>query len=34
MRRSFSGKLMGVAYWTLDHMKNDYIANPRPLMDA
>jgi len=29
-----TGPLMGVAYWTLDHMKNDYIANPRPLMDA
>ncbi|WP_439522492.1 GMC family oxidoreductase [Marivita sp.] len=29
-----TGPLMGLAYWTLDHMKNDYLANPRPLMDA
>lgn len=29
-----TGPLMGLAYWTLDHLKNDYLANPRPLMDA
>lgn len=29
-----TGPLMGLAYWTLDHMKNDYLQNPRPLMDA
>lgn len=29
-----TGPLMGLAYWTLDHMKNDYLGNPRPLMDA
>ncbi|WP_029056757.1 GMC family oxidoreductase [Stappia stellulata] len=29
-----TGALMGLAYWTLDHMKNDYLGNPRPLMDA
>ena len=29
-----TGPLMGLAYWTLDHMKNDYLNNPRPLMDA
>ncbi|WP_306118857.1 MULTISPECIES: GMC family oxidoreductase [unclassified Roseitalea] len=29
-----TGPLMGLAYWTLEHMKNAYIPNPRPLMDA
>ncbi|MBV0911192.1 GMC family oxidoreductase [Anianabacter salinae] len=29
-----TGPLMGLAYWTLDHLKSDYLANPRPLMDA
>ncbi|MGR3496906.1 GMC family oxidoreductase [Citreimonas sp.] len=29
-----TGPLMGLAYWTLEHMKNDYLPNPRPLMDA
>ncbi|SDW67296.1 GMC family oxidoreductase [Roseicitreum antarcticum] len=29
-----TGPLMGLAYWTLAHMKADYLPNPRPLMDA
>lgn len=29
-----TGPLMGLAYWTLEHMKNDYLGNPRPMMDA
>lgn len=29
-----TGPLMGLAYWTLHHMKTDYLENPRPLMDA
>jgi len=29
-----TGPLMGLAYWTLEHMKSDYLENPRPLMDA
>jgi gluconate 2-dehydrogenase alpha chain len=29
-----TGPLMGLAYWTLEHMKSDYLGNPRPLMDA
>ena len=29
-----TGPLMGLAYWTLEHMKADYLNNPRPLMDA
>jgi gluconate 2-dehydrogenase alpha chain len=29
-----TGPLMGLAYWTLEHMKRDYLPNPRPLMDA
>ncbi|MHA3979402.1 GMC family oxidoreductase [Halovulum sp. GXIMD14794] len=29
-----TGPLMGLAYWTLDHMKREYLSNPRPLMDA
>lgn len=29
-----TGPLMGLAYWTIAHMKSDYIPNPRPLLDA
>lgn len=29
-----TGPLMGLAYWTLEHMKSDYLNNPRPLMDV
>ncbi|MFG6517629.1 GMC family oxidoreductase [Sulfitobacter sp. 1A13496] len=29
-----TGPLMGLAYWTLEHMKRDYLPNPGPLMDA
>lgn len=29
-----TGPLMGLAYWALDNIKNDYLNNPRPLMDA
>lgn len=29
-----TGQLMGLAYWALDHIKNDYLKNPRPLMQA
>jgi gluconate 2-dehydrogenase alpha chain len=29
-----TGPLMGLAYWTLHHLKSDYLSNPRPLMDA
>lgn len=29
-----TGPLMGLAYWTLEHMKRDYLPNPAPLMDA
>jgi gluconate 2-dehydrogenase alpha chain len=29
-----TGPLMGLAYWTLEHMKRDYLPDPRPLMDA
>jgi gluconate 2-dehydrogenase alpha chain len=29
-----TGPLMGLAYWTIDAMKRDYLPDPRPLMDA
>ena len=29
-----TGPLMGLAYWTLEHMKRDYLSAPGPLMDA
>jgi gluconate 2-dehydrogenase alpha chain len=29
-----TGPLMGLAYWTLEAMKRDYLPNPGPLMDA
>jgi gluconate 2-dehydrogenase alpha chain len=29
-----TGTLLGITYWTLDHMKNDYLKNPRPLVQA
>ena len=29
-----TGPLMGLAYWTLERLKGDYLDNPRPLMDA
>jgi gluconate 2-dehydrogenase alpha chain len=29
-----TGPLMGLAFWALEHIKNDYLNNPRPLMDA
>jgi gluconate 2-dehydrogenase alpha chain len=29
-----TGPLMGLAYWTLDHIKRDYLPDPRSLMDA
>lgn len=29
-----TGPLMGLAYWTLEHMKRHYLPDPRPLMDA
>lgn len=29
-----TGPLMGIAYWTLEKMKRDYLSNPRPLMDT
>lgn len=29
-----TGTVLGLAYWTLDHIKRDYLKQPRPLMDA
>ena len=29
-----TGPLMGLAYWTLEHLKGAYLTDPRPLMDA
>lgn len=29
-----TGTVMGLAYWTLSHIKGTYLANPRPLMEA
>jgi gluconate 2-dehydrogenase alpha chain len=29
-----TGTLMGLAYWTLAHIKSDYLANPRPLVEG
>jgi gluconate 2-dehydrogenase alpha chain len=29
-----TGPLMGLAYWTLQAIKSDYLKDPRPLMDA
>ena len=33
LRYNPTGPLMGLAYWTLEHMTSDYLSNPRPLMD-
>jgi gluconate 2-dehydrogenase alpha chain len=27
-----TGTLLGLAYWALEHIKGDYLNNPRPLM--
>jgi gluconate 2-dehydrogenase alpha chain len=29
-----TGTLLGLAYWALEHIKGDYLSNPRPLMDG